>query len=89
LGIYGNEEIDAYYEKNKMSVNRITKYDIFDLQHKLPRQLLQIPYDLLNRLNRKRLLNDNNELVKHIKWEDYTIKKAAETCYDLFAVATK
>jgi len=89
LGIYGNEEINAYYEKNKAAVNEITKYDIFDLQHKLPRQLLQIPYDILNRFNRKKLLNNNNDLVKHVKWEDFTVKKAAETCYDLFAVATK
>lgn len=89
LGIYGNEEIDAYYEKNKSAVNEITKYDIFNLQHKLPRQLLQIPYDILNRLNRKKLMNKNNDLVKHIQWEDFTVKKAAETCYDLFAVATK
>jgi len=89
LGIYGNEEIDAYYEKNKAAVNEITKYDIFDLQHKLPRQLLQIPYDILNRFNRKKLMNKNSNLVKHIQWEDFTVKKAAETCYDLFAMATK
>lgn len=89
FGVYGNDEIDAYYEKNKTSVNRITRFDIFKLQHRLPRQLLQIPYDLLNRFNRKSLASNNQQLVNHIKWQDFSVKKAAETCYDLLAVATK
>jgi len=89
LGVYGNDEIDAYYEKNKASVNRITRFDIFKLQYRLPRQLLQIPYDLLNRINRKNLASNNKHLVNHIKWQDFTTKKAAETCYDLLAIATK
>ena len=58
-GVFGNEKIMEYYRKNKESVARITRFDIFDLQHRLPRQLLQIPYDILNRLNRKKLLNKN------------------------------
>lgn len=89
FGVYGNEEIDAYYEKNKASVNKITRFDIFKLQHRLPRQLLQIPYDVLNRFNRKSLASNNQQLVNHVKWQDFSVKKAAETCYDLLAVATK
>jgi len=89
LGVYGNDEINAYYEKNKTAVNRITKFDVFKLQHRLPRQLLQIPYDVLNRFNRKNLASNNQQMVNHIKWQDFSIKKAAETCFDLLAVATK
>jgi len=89
FGVYGNDEIDAYYEKNKASVNRITRFDVFKLQHRLPRQLLQIPYDVLNRFNRKNLASNNKQLVNLIKWQDFSVKKAAETCYDLLAVATK
>ena len=89
LGVYGNEKVMEYIEKNKASVRKITRFDIFDLQHRLPRQLLQIPYDILNRINRKKLLNQNNSLVSDISHEDYSISEAKEGCLDLFYIATK
>ena len=88
-GVFGNEKIMDYYIKNKASVRKITRFDIFDLQHKLPRQILQIPYDILNRMNRKKLLNQNDKLVSDIHYEDYSIGKAKEGCFDLFYIATK
>ena len=78
-----------YYNKNKESVRKITRFDILDLQHRLPRQFLQIPYDILNRMNRKKLLNQNNSLVSDIHYEDYAIDSAKEGCFDLFYIATK
>lgn len=89
LGVAGNDKILAYYEQNRLSVEKITRYDIFNLQYALPRQLLQIPYDIFNRLNRKRLLKSNLELVTKIKMEDYSIREADEHCIDLFFIAEK
>lgn len=89
LGIFGNEQVAAYYEKNRRGVERITRFDPLDLQHRLPRWMLQIPYDLLNRLNRRRLLRENNDLTTSIRMEDYRLEPAAEGCYDLFFIATK
>jgi hypothetical protein len=40
LGVFGNEKIAKYYEKNKQAVEKITKYDFLNLQYRLPRQLL-------------------------------------------------
>lgn len=88
-GVFGNEKIMAYYENNKASVRRITRFDVFNLQYRLPRQLLQIPYDYLNRRNRKKLLNQDTSLVQSIKMEDYRIAQAKEGCFDLFYIATK
>lgn len=88
-GVFGNEKIMAYYDKNRESVRKITRFDIFDLQHRLPRRILQIPYDLLNRMNRKKLLKQNNNLVSDIHYEDYSIAHAKEGCFDLFYIATK
>lgn len=88
-GVFGNQKIAKYYQENKDSVARITKYDIFDLQHRLPRQFLQIPYDILNRMNRRKLLSQNTDLVSDITMEDYHVDDAAEGCYDLFYIATK
>jgi hypothetical protein len=78
-----------YYIKNKASVKRITRFDVFNLQYRLPRQLLQIPYDILNRLNRKKLLKSNTELVTGITHEDYNIREADDSCFDLFFIAEK
>lgn len=89
LGVFGNEAIMDYYAKNKAAVEKITRFDIFDLQHRMPRRLLQIPYDILNRLNRKKLLNSNKELVTGITYEDYAIRPADDRCFDLFFIAEK
>ena len=48
-GIFGNDKVMDYYNKNKESVNRIMKYDVLNMQYWLPRWILQIPYDILNR----------------------------------------
>ena len=89
LGVFGNKAIMDYYDKNKAAVKRITRFDIFDLQHRMPRRLLQIPYDILNRLNRKRLLSSNTELVTGITHKDYNIRDADDQCFDLFFIAEK
>mgnify|MGYP002511958070 CR=1 FL=1 len=90
-GVVGNQKIMEYYEKNRQGVERITRFDILDLQHRLPRKLLQIPYDLLNRLNRRRLYRKNKSLTSSITMTDYSIVpyKAGLECFDLFFVATK
>ena len=90
-GVIGNEKIMEYYRKNRQSVRKITRFDILDLQHRLPRKLLQIPYDLLNRLNRRSLHKKNTELTDSIVMEDYSIVpyEAGMECFDLFFVATK
>lgn len=89
FGVFGNKQVMEYYEQNRKSVERITRFDILDLQHRLPRRLLQLPYDLLNRLNRRKLLKQNTELTTSIRMEDYNIAPADTTCFDLFFVAEK
>ena len=89
MGVGGNEKIMEYYEANRRGVERITRFDILDLQHRLPRWMLQIPYDILNRLNRRRLLDHNNELTSSITMEDYSIEAVTEECFDLYFIAQK
>ena len=90
-GVVGNEKVMEYYRKNRQSVRKITRFDILDLQHRLPRKLLQIPYDILNRINRKSLHKKNTSLTESIAMADYSIVpyKAGLECYDLFFVAQK
>lgn len=90
-GVVGNSKIMEYYRKNRDGVRKITRFDIFDLQHRLPRRLLQIPHDILNRMNRRTLHKKNTALTDSIVMEDYSIVpyEAGMECFDLFFVATK
>lgn len=89
LGVYGREKPMAYYEKNRESVKRITKFDIFRMQYWLPAFILQIPYDLMNRRNRKNLLKNAGSVTTDITTSDYYLKQADDGCFDFFVVATK
>lgn len=88
-GVFGNDKIKKYYDENKRSVEKITKYDFLNLQHRLPRQLLQISYDILNRRNRKKILKNNTSLVQEISMNDYYLDTAGDDCFDLFYVSEK
>jgi ubiquinone/menaquinone biosynthesis C-methylase UbiE len=88
-GITGNGKVMEYYERNKKSVARLMRWDIFDLQHKLPAVLLRIPYEFMNRLNRNKLKDASDELVRSIKHEDYLLTEAASAALDLFLIARK
>jgi 2-polyprenyl-3-methyl-5-hydroxy-6-metoxy-1,4-benzoquinol methylase len=88
-GVHGNKKVMAYYEKNKKAVEKITRFDIFNLQYKLPRTWLQVPYDILNRMNRKSLMNKNDQLVNDINFDDYFLSPDVENCLDFFYIAQK
>ena len=89
MGVFGNDRVLEYYRLNRLSVERITRFDLLKLQYRLPRWMLKIPYDILNRINRKGLLKNNDELVSAISIDDYRIAPASDQCFDLFYVATK
>ncbi len=89
LGVSGNGKVMAYYEQNRRSVERMARLDIFDLQHRLPRRLLQIPYDILNRINRRKLLKENTELTTSILMDDYRLGPVSDESFDLFYIARK
>ncbi len=88
-GVFGNEKVMQYYYKNKEAVAKITKWDIFKMRNWLPRWLLQIPYDILNRFNRHSLQDNNEGLVNTIKYTDYYIEDSNDRALDHFVIATK
>lgn len=85
-GVTGDSKVMEYYQKNREGVARITKFDILDLQHRLPRQLLQFPYDILNRLNRRRLLAQNHNLTTEIEMSNYSITEDLSNVFDLIFI---
>jgi 2-polyprenyl-3-methyl-5-hydroxy-6-metoxy-1,4-benzoquinol methylase len=88
-GVFGNEKVMAYYQENRKSVRKFTRFDIFRLQYILPRKLLQIPYDLANRMNRNKLMSSNRGLVEKVITSDFFIETANEHCFDFFVMAHK
>ncbi|MBT1701974.1 class I SAM-dependent methyltransferase [Chryseosolibacter indicus] len=88
-GITGNEKVMNYYEQNKKSVEKFTRWDLLNLQHRLPASLLRIPYEILNRWNRNKLQTTDNKLVLDIKHEDYIVVDDASNALDLLLVVKK
>jgi hypothetical protein len=88
-GIFGNIKVMDYYQKNKESVAEITRWDVFNMQYWLPKWLLQIPYDILNRINGRKLQNNNTKLVDHVTFNDYFLADSNNECLDHFVIATK
>lgn len=88
-GIAGNEKVMQYYERNKKSVDRMMRWDVFSLQYKLPAPMLRIPYEILNRLNRNKLKDSADELVMSIHYEDYLLVDQSEKALDLFLIVKK
>lgn len=88
-GVFLDKIANEYFEKNRESVQKITRWDILNLQYRLPRWALQVPYDLANRFNRLKLNNANSNLVSTITTKNFTLDTANERCIDLFIIATK
>jgi 2-polyprenyl-3-methyl-5-hydroxy-6-metoxy-1,4-benzoquinol methylase len=89
LGITGNEKVMAYHEENRQSVYKIMRWDVLNLQYRLPAFLLKIPYEMLNRMNRNKLKAGNDGLVSEIHHSDYLLSKESDTSLDLFGVLEK
>ena len=89
LGVTGNEKVMEYYEQNRESVKRLMRFDVLNLQYKLPAFMLKIPYEFMNRLNRNKLQDADDSLVASIRQEDYLLTENADESLDLFAVLTR
>jgi SAM-dependent methyltransferase len=88
-GITGNAKVMEYHARNKKSVDSLMRWDIFNLQYKLPASMLRVPYEFMNRLNRNKLKGSNDQLVMSITQEDYLLTDDAHHALDLFLIVQK
>ncbi|MBC8110718.1 MAG: class I SAM-dependent methyltransferase, partial [Verrucomicrobia bacterium] len=88
-GVHGNEKVMSYYEENKKSVAKFKQLDVLKMEYWLPAAILKIPYDFLNRRNRKKLMTDTGELASAINFEDYFLNRDVENCLDFFYIGEK
>ncbi|WP_194774309.1 class I SAM-dependent methyltransferase [Pararhodonellum marinum] len=88
-GIGGNDKVWAYHEANRNSVRKFTRFDLFDLQHRLPASWLRLPYEVLNRINRNLLHKKGGSAVTDISHEDYVLVDHPDKGLDHFFVLHK
>lgn len=88
LGIYGNNAVMNHYYINKEAVKKIIRFDVLNLQYRLPRWFLKLPYDVLNRWNRKQMVCRNSNVLT-IKMDDYFLADVNDECLDLFYIIKK
>lgn len=88
-GVTGNQKVMDYYNQNRASVQKIMRWDVLDLQHKLPAFILKIPYELLNRINRNKLKSAHTSLVADISHHDYVLTQDPDSALDLFCIMEK
>lgn len=88
-GIGGNEKVWNYHEANRKSVQKIMRFDIFNLQYRLPAAVLRMPYEILNRMNRNKLHKQEGAAVVDIKHEDYPLEDNPSKGLDLFYIMRK
>ncbi len=88
-GIGGNEKVRAYHDANRKSVQKIMRFDILDLQHKLPAWILKMPYEILNRMNRNKLHKEHGASVVQITHDDYPLVEDPSKGLDLFYILRK
>ncbi|WP_405207555.1 methyltransferase domain-containing protein [Aquimarina sp. LLG6339-5] len=88
-GIEGNDKTDLYYSKNKNRVEKLLRYDIFRLERRLPSFILKVPYEVLNRKNRKKLLKNNRNLIEDINSNDYSLNGFSSETLDFFCILKK
>jgi len=89
MGIGGNAKVMKYHDANRKSVRKITRWDIFNLQYRLPASVLKVPYEILNRMNRKALYRQEGNKVTDITHEDFPLIKDPSQALDLFYILTK
>lgn len=88
-GLVGNEKVWSYHEANRVSVQKIMRFDILNLQYRLPAFVLRWPYEILNRMNRNKLHRQQGRSVTDISHEDYLLVDNPEQGLDLFYVLHK
>lgn len=88
-GVHGNEKVMEYYNKNKENIDKIMRFDIFNLQYRLPRKSLQWIYDYMNKRNRSKMHKQDNTLSASITTDDFYLQEVNDESLDLFYIAEK
>ena len=65
------------------------RFDVLDLQHRLPNWILRMPYEILNRMNRNKLHQQEGDSVTQITHDDFPVVEDPKEGLDLFYILWK
>lgn len=89
-GLFGDDEFMEYHKSNRSWVDRFMRFDVFGLVERLPKGVLQKPYDIITKAMRKNLHKSSTALTENITLDNFFIDtNNMNRCMDLYAVATK
>lgn len=89
LGLQGNDKVNSYYKSNQKAVQRLLKWDIFKLHKILPSQFIAAPYNLLNKIMRKKLKKNITATID-ISTKDFFLQENnLDETWDIYLIAEK
>lgn len=90
-GVFGSEKMMQYHRANKASVEKITRFDIFNFQYILPRFMIRVPYNIGNMMSRKMIAEKETDATASISTADFHVKPCSngDEYFDFFCIAQK
>lgn len=89
LGLQGNDKVNSYYKANQKVVNKILKWDIFNLHKIIPAKWVAIPYNIITTTMRKKL-KKNISITTEVSTKDFFLQKVnLEDTWDIYLIAQK
>lgn len=89
LGVFGNEKVMTYYRQNKQQLEKLRRFDIFNIEKKGDSAIWRGMYDLMNYLNRVALKHRSHSVNDNINLDDFQIRQVNDEALDLLYICTK
>ena len=87
-GVYPSELLSNYYKDNASNLTFLNSL-VQPVVHLIPKWLIKWPYEIGNRINRRKLKRKHRSLFEKLSSEDYTIGEMGKDALDFLAVLKK
>jgi len=89
LGLQGNDIVNSYYKENQKAVQRLMRWDVFNIHKILPAKWIAVPYNVLNKIMRKNL-KQNMDSTTAISTKDFFLQDHhLDDAWDIYLIAEK
>ena len=89
LGLQGDDIVNSYYKENQKAVQRLMRWDVFNIHKILPAKWIAVPYNILNKIMRKNL-KQNMDITTAISTKDFFLQDHhLDDAWDIYLIAEK